>query len=908
MTRSRVVEKLPLLAGLLTMGWSTAAFVTDVLHPGFEQSIRTSGFEAFLGASENRMAPLSAFGFLCMGFGVVVRTAWRTGQSKVRFAFLLLSGFAALICLFILGALASGVLQATSGTSPATTTLYLLTAGAFAGGWQLSPTKWTINLSCSLAVAVMLFSGTLAVAYWYRVPLFYSGPFSPPALPSVLTFLLINSGLFLILAPETTLFAFLFRRTLLSRLVRSLVPAVVSFILLDGWVDSWGLFSALNPAVSRAIQSLGLAIVATLIVLFQSRRITRAFAQTSMKLKESEQRFQIMVEQIGDGFELLDSSGRFLDVNEAICRILGYERAELLSLSVPEIDPATSAERYSQFFTSLIGQAPKTFETQHQRKDGALLNVEITASVLTMNAQPQLIAMVRDRTDQKKAEERLRESEYFFKETQRVANIGSYKLDFQTRRWESSKTLDHLFGLESGPARTFESWLALVHPDDREELVGHIRNEVVVQHRPYNKVYRIVRADDAQERWVHALGELKINDSGQVLSMMGTIQDITEKRRSEEAVQRSQRLDSLGVLAGGIAHDFNNLLAGIFGNVDLALQKSRQSEISKYLERAHKTLDRARGLTSQLLTFAKGGTPIMEDAFLTPFLVETARFALSGSNGSSEFDLPADLWPCRFDKTQLGQLIDNLVINAQQSMPTGGVVRVSARNVTLKAGERGVSLDGRYVRISVSDEGIGIPAELLPRIFDPFFTTKSHGHGLGLATCYSIAKRHGGSVDVESEMGTGSTFHVFLPAVDQAKQAPPANTMQHRGEGRFLVMDDEPVVQETLEALLEYFGYSVVSLSDGQAAVELVARETAAGGNFVGMILDLTVAGGMGGREAVGALRSYYPELPIFVTSGYAEDRVIADPTRFGFTASLRKPFDQGDLAKLLSQHMPQSE
>ncbi len=248
--------------------------------------------------------------------------------------------------------------------------------------------------------------------------------------------------------------------------------------------------------------------------------------------------------------------------------------------------------------------------------------------------------------------------------------------------------------------------------------------------------------------------------------LIGVFRDMTEKQKMIEHALQTQKLESLGVLAGGIAHDFNNLLAGIFGHMDLARLSSNPADRSEYLSQAMGAIDRARNLTSQLLTFAKGGAPAKNIESLTPFLEETTRFALSGSTVSCRFDIAEDLWRCNFDRHQIAQVIDNLVRNAQQAMPTGGTITVSARNLAHGREELPALENSRYVAIAIIDTGSGIPKETLPRIFDPFFTTKQKGHGLGLATSYSIVAQHGGSIAVASDPGKGSTFTVYLPAVD----------------------------------------------------------------------------------------------------------------------------------------------
>jgi PAS domain S-box-containing protein len=377
--------------------------------------------------------------------------------------------------------------------------------------------------------------------------------------------------------------------------------------------------------------------------------------------------------------------------------------------------------------------------------------------------------------------------------------------------------------------------------------------------------------------------------------------DITNRRRTEEAIATTQRLESLGVLAGGIAHDFNNLLSGIYGFIDLASQRTVDAESIVHLNNAMGTIERARGLTHQLLTFAKGGAPIKKIAAIGPLIQDAAGFALSGSKMSCVFEIQERLWMCEFDQEQLGQVIDNIVINARQAAPDGGVIRIKARNVFIGEKMHSTLPLGNYVKVSFIDEGEGIPKEILPRIFDPFFTTKSTGHGLGLSTCYSIVNRHSGCIDVESELGRGTAFHVYLPAspgvvMTKNDVAPTV----HRGEGTILLMDDEIVVRETIERMLRRFGYSVICTQNGPEAMQAFRSEQ----SINGIILDLTIPGSRGGIEVVRQIRETDQEIPVFVVSGYADDPVMASPEEYGFTASLSKPFMRVDLAELLERYL----
>lgn len=378
----------------------------------------------------------------------------------------------------------------------------------------------------------------------------------------------------------------------------------------------------------------------------------------------------------------------------------------------------------------------------------------------------------------------------------------------------------------------------------------------------------------------------------------------TEREKLNHQLNQMQKLESLGVLAGGVAHDFNNLLAGIFGYIDLARISNRDQKVGGLLNNAMSTIERARDLTRQLLTFSKGGEPIKKTESLMPFMQKTAMFALSGSDASISFSIPENLWLCDFDRNQIGQVIDNLIINAIQAMPQGGMITVAAKNLVIER-KQGSLAAGKYLKISISDQGTGIPQKSISMIFDPFFTTKPRGHGLGLSTCYSIIKRHDGMIEVESEEGKGATFHIYLPASRFTIEPALVQTKEmHTGTGTFIILDDEIILLETTGQMLESFGYSPVLFEDGKDAVSFFINELQTGRKPAGVLLDLTVPGCLGGKKAVAEIRRHCQDIPVFVVSGYAEDPVMANPQKYGFSASICKPFSISALAQMLNKYI----
>jgi CheY-like chemotaxis protein len=308
-------------------------------------------------------------------------------------------------------------------------------------------------------------------------------------------------------------------------------------------------------------------------------------------------------------------------------------------------------------------------------------------------------------------------------------------------------------------------------------------------------------------------------------------------------------------------------------------------------------------LTTQLLTFSKGGKPAKKPVALRPLIENSVKFALSGSRVYYRMKMEDGLWMVDADEGQLGQVIQNIVLNADQAMPLGGLVTIAARNVRAP-GKGAVPFlkEGSYVAISIKDSGIGIPAKYLEKIFDPYFTTKDKGSGLGLATSYSIVRNHGGIIDVASEVGKGTMFVVYLPAIEAVPEAPKAlaasPSLPH---GRVLVMDDEPVVRSIAGELLHALGQEADFAATGEEAIEKYAAARASGRPFDAVILDLTVRGGLGGRETMERLRALDPNIKGIVSSGYSDDAVVADHEAFGFRARLTKPYRLEDLKAVLS-------
>ena len=376
--------------------------------------------------------------------------------------------------------------------------------------------------------------------------------------------------------------------------------------------------------------------------------------------------------------------------------------------------------------------------------------------------------------------------------------------------------------------------------------------------------------------------------------------EITQRQQVEEELLRARKLESLGVLAGGIAHDFNNFLTIVQGNLDIAKKTLDPGHaVQEMLDQAARTCQRAAFLSSQLLTFAKGGTPVRRLVSVAGLVTDSVHLARAGASISIALDIAADLRSAWVDPGQIGQVLHNILLNARQAMPEGGIIEVRAENVESPDYPKSEP----RVRISIRDYGRGIPADVLPRIFDPYFTTRAGGNGLGLATAYSIVARHDGHLSVASQPGRGTVFTIELPASleSPAPEAPKVSEVQ-TGTGRVLAMDDEEALRKLLDVVLSSLGYEVQTARDGAQAVALYEAAKAAGQGFDAVLLDLTVGGGMGGIEAAAILKGMDPAAKLIVSSGYSDTAAMSDFRRYGFDAVIPKPWTPAQMSEVLQR------
>jgi len=590
--------------------------------------------------------------------------------------------------------------------------------------------------------------------------------------------------------------------------------------------------------------------------------------QTEDALLEQEARYRTIFETTGTAMVIVEEDTTISLVNRELERLTGYSKEELEGKkSWTELfvkDDLEKMKRYHYLRRINPEAAPRNYESRLIDKWGNIKDVFLTVAMIPGTKRS--VGSFLDITNLKRTEEALIAE----KERLRV-------------------TL-HSIG-EGVIATDTEGKIVLINRV-AERLTGWGEAEVIGRH--INEVFHII--DEKTRK--HEDPIEKAIKGNLVVGLASDIVLIT-KDGTERIIEIS------GAPIRGIAHDFNNLLTAILGNISIAKLSSEKDKAIAQLEEAEKVCLQAKNLTHQLLTFSKGGAPIKKTTSIAKLIKESVRFALSGSNVKCEFFIADDLWLSNVDEGQIGQVIQNIIINADQVMPKGGVIRVYCENVVISQHDNLPLKEGKYVKISISDQGIGIPKEYITKIFDPFFTTKQGGSGLGLSTAYSIIKRHDGYITVESQVGVGTTFYIYLPASDKRIEIEEEKVDKLlKGKGRILLMDDKEIVLEVMGNMLKYLGYEVAFARNGNEAIGFYKRAKAAGHPFDVVIMDLTIAGGMGGKEAIKKLIEIDPEVKAIVSSGYANDPIMVDFKKYGFSGVIAKPYKIKDLSKTLQKVM----
>ncbi len=707
------------------------------------------------------------------------------------------------------------------------------------------------------------------------------------------------------------------------------------------------LFDPARPAAPGWLRwvfgSLGIAVVVALAAILANRRLQSLVRRRTQELAESEQRQReyfdrapapIVIEDyraFEPVFARFRAEGitdlrahlrarpalnrellllkRIVDANRLALARTGYTSVADMDRNAPEIMTEQAMQMFTEELVAIWeGKDRLTMEKTYHTKLGETIHTIINWEVGRKDGRRDLASVqlvFTEVTQQKQVELALRQSEERYRQLFERAAGGVYRSSPEGQFLAVNPALARLFGFE-GPeemiawTRQNPAQALYAKPGRRAEFVALIgeRGEV-------HDFESEVRGANNETRWIAENARAVRDEQGALLYYEGFVTDITVRRQLEGEIARASKLEAVGILAGGIAHDFNNILTVVLGNITLLEADTPPgSPMAERLHDAKRATLRARDLTLQLLTFAKGGEPVKATVDLPELLKESAAFALHGAKARAEFRLARGLWRVNADKGQLGQVVQNLVINAVQAMPEGGVVTISADNAELAAGAADAPPlpPGRYVRLAVADTGTGIEREHLAKIFDPYFTTKEHGTGLGLATAYSIIRKHGGHIMAESERGRGTQFRLWLPAEPVPAETAAAGVSGSRSpfRTRVLFMDDEPAIRTMAVIFMQRLGCDCDVAVDGAEAVRKYEEALAGGRKYEVVVMDLTVPGGMGGREAMERLRQIDPAVCAIVSSGYSRDPVMANYRAHGFQGILPKPYGLEQLTKVM--------
>jgi PAS domain S-box-containing protein len=624
--------------------------------------------------------------------------------------------------------------------------------------------------------------------------------------------------------------------------------------------------------------------------------------------KQAEETYRVLVENSLQGL-MIFQDGRTVFANAVTAEITGYTITELLALSPEQqralIHPDDQALVAQRIRARLNGNpiSPR-HEFRLVRKDGTVRWVDNHATRIIYRGRPAVQTVYMDITERKLAEQALAAEKERLLVTLRSIGDGVIATDVQGRITLMNPIAEQLTGwtTDDVAGKSLSEVFHIINEETRERSESPV--ETVLQTGSIVGLanHTLLVTKDGRELSIADSGAPIRNQDGHTVGVVLVFRDVTERQKIQATLQNAAKLEAVGVLAGGLAHDFNNLLGGLFGHIYLAREMLAQPETaSEHLSQALDVFNRAKGLTQQLLTFAKGGSPVKKLTTLAKLLRDTAQFVLSGSNVRAAINLPNNLWPCEVDENQIGQVFDNLIINAMQAMPTGGQVTIDVENVHRSGVIPALLPKSHYVKVVIRDHGIGISKEHLSKIFEPFFTTKQKGSGLGLATVWAIVKKHNGYIDVASELGQGTTFSVYLPASPRALLTPLETTpTATKGQGHILVMDDEDAIKAVLGKLLTRQGYMVGFASHGAEAVKVFKQAYTSEKPFDAVILDLTIPGGAGGQEIIKDLLAIDPFVKAIASSGYSDDLVMAHPHDYGFKGVIAKPYTPSELGTVL--------
>ena len=635
---------------------------------------------------------------------------------------------------------------------------------------------------------------------------------------------------------------------------------------------------------------------------------------TLASLSESEQRFRQVVENIGEVFWMTDIEKRtMIYISPGYEKIWGRTVASLYASPDNWLESIHSEDR-DYIMQASMEQSTKAYDVEYRilRPDNTIRWIHDRAFSVndTDGKTRRIVGVAADVTERRKAQQELSRRERELEEAQRIAQIGSWEADLAGKNALWSNEQFRLLGMEpQSQDLTFEDYLAMLHPEDRENLRSTAQ-KATQEGGEFTFEHRIIRKD-GKTRWMHGRAETIKDAAGRPVRLRGTNQDITQQKEIEQQLRQSQKMEAIGQLSGGVAHDFNNLLTVIIGHIEILNRFDSDPEAKDSLTQIRHAAERAANLTRQLLLFARKQAMQMQNLDLNTAVASTIKMLtrILGEDIQLEFK-PVNLeLPIHADTGMLDQILMNLAINARDAMPNGGRLCIETSSAEFDA-ETAADFPqvraGKFASISVSDTGIGIPADVLPKIFEPFFTTKDvdKGTGLGLATVFGITQQHGGWINAYSEVNNGAVFRIYLPlvtgnisAMTNAKPKPAPN----RGTETILLVEDEPSIRTLLAKYLAQLGYAVISAADGAEAVRIFAEKSQ---SIQLVITDLVMPGGMSGTQLAGILKKQKADLPIIFSSGYNGENILHDIKLTEGVNFLAKPYNLATMAKVIRDRL----
>ncbi len=611
------------------------------------------------------------------------------------------------------------------------------------------------------------------------------------------------------------------------------------------------------------------------------------------------------------GFLTISAKGSIIETNLTAAKMLGTVRKHLINQKITAFIVMEDEDKFylhgKQVLADQNTDRKQHCELRMKTKKGSPFFVSMESIAIREGTDRRLdrfSTVITDITKRRLAEDALRDSEERFRNLAETANDAIIGMDENARvsLWNPAAT--KIFGFTSEEAIGNDLHALITPKRYRERARSAAKKFFETGTGAF--VGRSVEVVGLNKDGTEFPIELSISrmKTGDVWNAAAIVKDIGARKRNEAELAKIDKLKATGILAGGIAHDFNNLLTGILANIGpVKIPLSPDSKDFKRLERAETACRNATDLTQQLLTFSKGGAPVKEIVSLSCILHESVDFCLSGSTAKPQFSISDDLRAINADKAQINHVIQNIIINANQAMPHGGIITISAENIELDDINTLALEAGDYVKVSITDQGTGIPENDLKNIFDPYFSTKEKGHGLGLAVCHSVIQNHRGSIVAESSFEDGSILKIYLPASREQVASGPViieTLLSDVPGGRILVMDDEDFIRDTLGDLLPEYGFEVEVVVNGDKVIERYKKEKESGHPFNAVVLDLTIPGGIGGEETLKKLLEYDPQVKAIASSGYADGPVMANPGEYGFKGAVSKPYKVSILSNLL--------